>query len=425
MEHKKKGLLCILGCIICYSLAGGAYSSVVLFIDPICSRIGCSATDFSFVFTAIGGGMLLGGVFIGKMLMTMPPKIVGVIGSSGIFILFCALAYSPVVQIIWAAGFIFGLLYGMCATTLLNVMLSSWFNRGRGTLLGIANMVGNGIGIIVPPVIASMVSRLGGRNTALILGVSITVIMVVSCLAFVCGLPSAYGAKPIDLGNEKTGKESDKEKTEDSVELAMPSGHMAATPVFIGIVIAIILLVVTNTMYYNNSMTIYQGFGLDYVNASFVVSIAAVAGMVMSTLFGVLCDRIGSKMTLLLYSVIPGTALCLVPITKGWSGAIMLAVTISCSQCGNMYAAIVLPKLFGNEKSAMLLSWAGMATGIGGMLGAPIASVLAARFGSFSFSMVVAGVLTFISIPITLYVLSDRAAESIQRADMVYRKNVE
>lgn len=422
MKDRTKGLLCALGCIISYMVVGCAYALVVLFIDPVCSRIGCSATEFSFTFTAIGLGMLIGGLFIGKLFDKFHPKFIGIFGGLGILVLYASMAFSPSVIVIWVAAFIFGLLYGMCGATLLNIMLASWFNRGRGTLLGVANMAGNAIVIVTPPIVASMVNSIGMEGTAIGLGIGMTGIIVLACLFLVCQRPSAYGASPIDLGKEKKNEETvQSNNTQESLSLEMPVSKMAVTPAFIMSMICIVVVVMANSMYYNNSMTIYQGLGLDYQGASYAVSIASFAALVMVTLFGWLCDKIGTKVTLIAYCGIAGLVLLCTPMLSGWTGAIVLAVLISCGQCGNMYAALVLPGLFGNEKSSVLLSWAGMASGLGSMIAAPFANAIAQSSGSFNTALLVAGVFFLVSIPMTIIILSAKTAASIKAKDMAYR----
>lgn len=75
---------------------------------------------------------------------------------------------------------------------------------------------------------------------------------------------------------------------------------------------------------------------------------------------------------------------------------------------------MILPKLFGSEKSTKLLSWSAIAIGVGSMLGAPIATGLAEAIGSFNVPMIVGGLIFVVTILITMVVLSRKTAERIR-----------
>lgn len=420
--NKKRAFMNYIGAVLSGLAGGCAYAGVVLFIMPMCEKLGCTATEFSIVFTAIGLGMMAGGFFIGKLFAKFSPKYVGLVGSVGTLVFYASMAVGNSVQLVWATAFIFGVTFGMSASILFQVVVTNWFNRGRGMLVSIYTVICNLGGMIIPIVIAQLMSLFGAEKTVLIFGIICTAIPAVCCISLVTSLPSAYGMQAVDIGKEKASKDGNEkiQNSQTDYNAAMPASKIARTSVFIMVIACIIFLVTANTMYYNNSTNIYQNLGLTYEDAAYCISIASFAAMVTVFIFGVLCDKLGAKITIALYSVVAAAGMFIAVIFSGWAAAIALAVFSTFAQCGDMYAPMVLPKLYGGEKSVVLLGWAGIASGVGSMIGAPIAAGIFDATGPFNVALIVAGVTFIVAAIMTLGILSNKTSERIREMDAQY-----
>lgn len=397
------------GSAISYSLNAVIYSLVVIFITPVCKAINASLTQFQLVLTMIGLGMVISNLFVGEILKKYNPKFICAISALGATALYACIALANSIYIIWFGSLIFGILYGGCGQTLLNIMITGWFKQGSGTLIGISTTISNLLSVFASPFAAQMIVTFGYQKVALFLAIVLPAIVIISSLFLIFQLPSKYGVQPISFGKKKN------KKTNNIVETKMGLAQMAKTPAFILVFIGVTLITIATAMYFNNSVPIFQSKGLSYLVASRFVGVVAAAGMVAVTVLGWLSDHLGARFALVLYCFIAMIDMFIFPLLKGQIGCLIFAILVSATQCCYMYAPLTLPKLFGPETSAPSLGWIGIANGVGSMIGGPLASYLEQQTGSFSLPLMIGGIFFLLMILVTIFVTSTRTASKIKK----------
>jgi MFS family permease len=408
-SSRYKAFSTAIGSTISFSLNAIIYALIVIFISPVCKAIGASLTQFQIVLTMCGLGMIISNLFLGEMFKKYNPKILCIIGAFGASAIYCTIAFSKSIYLMWIGGLIFGTLYGACGQTLLNVMVSGWFNQGAGTVLGISTMISNLFTVFANPIAARLIVQYGYQKIAIYLATVIPAIVILTSLFLIYQLPSKYGESPINFGKTK------KKSQEKIKELSLSLPVMAKSKVFVAVFIGLTLATVATTMYFNNSMTIFQEKGLSYLEAANFVSIVAIASMISVTLVGWLSDHIGVHITLAIYCSLVALDMFLYPLLSGTVGCFIFAVLISANQCCYMYGPLTLPKIFGPETSAPLLGWVGVAIGIGAMIGGPLASYLDKLNGNFNLAFLIGGLCFVLLLIITLFITSTKTLSDVRK----------
>lgn len=230
-SSRYKAFSTAIGSTISFSLNAIVYALIIIFISPVCRTIGASLTQFQIILTLCGLGMIISNLFLGEMFKKYNPKILCIIGAFGASIIYCTIAFSKNIYLMWIGGLAFGILYGACGQTLLNVMISGWFNQGAGTVLGISTMISNLLTACANPIAARLIVQYGYQKIAIYLATLIPAIVILASLFFIYQLPSKYGATPINIGKAKKGKETKAE------ELNLSLSVMAKSKVFIAVFI--------------------------------------------------------------------------------------------------------------------------------------------------------------------------------------------
>ena len=129
MTNKTRAWLTWLGLAIVGSLMGVAYGAPTLLYETILENTGCTPTQFGFIFSAMGIGLLIGSLLVGKAI-EINSKAFSMAGSLCALILYAAIGLSNSIFVIIVAGFLYGLIFQFCGNSLLSAMCARWFNIG-------------------------------------------------------------------------------------------------------------------------------------------------------------------------------------------------------------------------------------------------------------------------------------------------------
>lgn len=417
MNNKKKAWITWVGCTISGALCGLVYTAITLFYDTILKQTGCSPTQFGLIFTLISLGMIIGGMFVGK-LIGINSKLFSSIGACGTAVLYIAIALSSNIYVIFASAFIFGLLFSFIGSTLTSIMLSQWFNRGCGKVVSYANTFANATPIVMIPVFASMVTAWGAQRSAFIIGIATTVICLICALFLIARFPGYYNIEPVDFGKEKENAQRVSET--ETFECSMPLGKMAVTPAFLLLFFGVFFMSAGNGIYSTNTTMLYQSFGLTYENAALAISLNGIAALVLVFLMGIVMDKVGARISCIIFAGMSAVGCLLVPFISGWSGAILLAITICGCRIWMFIGPVVIPQIFGVKKSPPLVGWIISSSSVASMIFGPIATTIYGNTGSFAIPMFIAGILMIVSIVCLSLGCSPKVKEAVIKADAQY-----
>lgn len=422
MSNKRRAYQTWFGTTIIAIFYGASYTSIALFYNTIMEQTGCTITECSVVFTAASIGMMLSS-FIAGNLIEKNPKLFPAISTFGVLILFGSIYFSTSIYLIWVCAFIYGFSFSIISGVYGNIMITRWFNIGRGKALSIMFAIANGMIAVLIPLYAKLIVFFKGALGAAFIGVGTTIIGLSMVLLVNSKFPEDYNLQPINIGKVEVQKNSEMTET-DTYEYAMPALRMAFTPTFLLIFFSVFFISFATNMYSTNSMPIFQSFGLEYEKASLCVSIASITALFLSIISGILIDKIGARITISIYAIAGALSLFISPLMKGWNACIFLALTINFCQIWMMVGSTTLPGIFGLSKCGMLIGWCSGAASICGCIAAPVAANIYERTGSYKIAMYLAGSLVVLAVIMLFFGLSPSMKMAVRKADQKYKKHI-
>lgn len=285
--------------------APGQTAAVSVFIDPMIADLGVSRAAIS---TAYLIGTLTGAVampFVGRMLDRFGVRLVmagiGVVFSAAL----CSLAaVSSIVGL--TAGFVVIRMAGQGALGLVaTTAVALWFDRRRGTAVGLVSAVGASAISLAPVLLETLVSDWGWRRTWLAEGIAIAVLVLPVALL-------AMRNRPADLGQQPDGKAANQTRPPREI-WGVPRAIALRTPFFWVVTGGIAATGLLSTAINFHQISLLTARGLSTVEAAANFLPQTVANLLGTLLTGMLADRLRSQwliaasMTCLLAALLLGT----------------------------------------------------------------------------------------------------------------------
>jgi MFS family permease len=199
------------GFVILFFNAGARFSIGVMF-KPMVGEFGWSRASMSLAFFLYMAFFALSLTVIGRVYDRYGPKWVIVIST-----LFLSAGYMSIslINSLWqfyiCYGFLAAIGLGGTSLSLVAVVISKWFEKGRGVATSLA-LSGSCLGqFVLVPLITIVVLRSGWRAAHLFLGLVMLVLNIVLALVVIKGDPDQLGEKPFGSGNGDKEKESNGE----------------------------------------------------------------------------------------------------------------------------------------------------------------------------------------------------------------------
>jgi MFS family permease len=243
-------------------------------------------------------GFGVGGVFMGRLADRRGVAVPLLIGAAGLGLGFIAAALSGNV---WTFALAHGVLLGLVGSSASFAPLvadtSLWFERRRGIAVAICASGNYVAGAIWPPIVQHFVETVGWRQTYVGLGV-FSALTMATLAVFMRGRPPALVAAADAAGAQRSAVE------------ARPFGlSMRAAQTLL--CIAGVACCVAMSMPQVHIVAYCGDLGYGAARGAQMLSLMLAFGVVSRLVSGAICDRIGGLRTLLLGSVLQGTALLL------------------------------------------------------------------------------------------------------------------
>jgi len=278
------------------TIGSSAMYVVAVVLPSVQAEFGTARADASLPYTLLMVGFGLGGVFMGRLADRRGVALPLWIGAAGLGAGFAAAALAGN---IWSFAIAHGILLGLVGSSASFAPLVAdtalWFDRRRGIAVAICASGNYVAGAIWPPIVQHFVESVGWRQTYL--GLAAFTFVTMTVLAFFMrgrapavtaaeGGATRASAPERPFGLSKTAAQTllSIAGVACCVAMAMPQVHIVA----------------------------YCGdLGYGAARGAQMLSLMLACGVVSRLVSGAICDRIGGLRTLLLGSVLQGTALLL------------------------------------------------------------------------------------------------------------------
>jgi MFS family permease len=326
---------------VCLGLtAPGQTAGVSVFIDPMMADLDLSRTAVS---TAYLVGTLAGavtmpwfGTFLDRRGVRFALTVV-VLAFTGMLA-----AMSAVVGVVTLTlGFVGIRMFGQGALGLVSTTsVAYWFDRQRGTALGVTSAFGQAILSIAPLALGFAVTGLGWRTAWLVAG---GVVGTVTLLIARTGMRD----RPEDVGQRVDGISA----TADAVDVerwGMTRDEAVRNLMFWAITGAVVTtgLIGTGLAFHQISILGEQGLTTIQAAANFVPQ--TVAGLIATLATGTLVDRIRPRTLLIVSMLLLTSAIVALPfVAPGWSAALYGAAVGASGGSARALEAAAFPRFFG------------------------------------------------------------------------------
>ena len=281
------------------TIGSGVMYVVSVVLPSVQKEFNVARADASLPYTLLMIGFGVGGVFMGRLADKRGVMLPILVGTGGLVVGFVVAGLSGGIL---AFAIVHGLLLGFAGSSATFAPLvadtSLWFVQRRGTAVAICASGNYLAGAIWPPIVQHFVETIGWRHTYIGMGVFCAVTMPLLAMAMRAKPPAlvaaaaaaSHGAaavpttRPFGLSMNQAQALLCVAGVACCVAMSMPQVHIVA----------------------------YCGdLGYGAANGARMLSLMLATGIVSRLISGVICDRIGGLRTLLLGSVLQGTALLL------------------------------------------------------------------------------------------------------------------
>lgn len=266
-----------------------------LFTDPVSVDLGVTRSEFTLYYTVVTVAAMIMSPIAGRLMNKMDIRVYLTIFTALGAISYFGFSFSTNIYVFYIFSVIQGISLIAGAIIPASVLITNWFNDKRGLALGIA-LAGSGFGgIILSPVVESLLSSLGWRTTYLVLGVIILVTILPFTIFVIRFRPEDIGLTP--LGEKLTTENIKKDPS------GLTQKEALKTSSFWILSLAIVITgIVVNTMLIN--LTPYlTDIGATTKRAAFLLSFGSFMVLVGKLVVGRVFDKIPLIPTIIILSV--------------------------------------------------------------------------------------------------------------------------
>jgi len=345
--------------------------------------------EFDWSRTTISGAasvnfLLMGflGIIAGGLTDRFGPRIVLTI--CGFFFGLGCLLMSQV-NTIWQLYLFYGVIVGISIGAVDVPLLSTiarWFVRKRGVMSGIAK-AGSGTGILIMPIVSSMlISTYGWRTAYIVIGIT-GLVIIISAAQFL-------RHDPVQMEQLPNGEEKPNAVSFNSADGGFSLREAIHLRQF-WVICAIYFLV----LFCVNTILVHiaphaEDLGISVTNAASIISIIGGASIVGRIMMGSAGDRIGNRLALIICFIILVTALFWLRLADELWMLYLFAVIYGVAHGG--FLALISPTvagLFGTSSHGVLLGIVFFSGTIGGAIGPILAGYIFDTASSYQLAFLI------------------------------------
>lgn len=369
-------------------------SAAGMMVNPVTRDLGISRSRFTMTSTACSLAGMVMSLFIGKIFRKLSVKKTMFIGSAVYAACYASYGIAPNIWVFYIIGFISG--FAMVASSMVAVstLLARWFDEKRGLAVALAS-TGSGVGgVVMNPVIGSLVTSIGWRNTYFVLGAMIATVMLPAVVFLIKETPQEMGLEPYGKKDSAAGVEREEESGYSAAEARITPMYWLWIPVVI-IVSATCNCIMQHTVAYATDM------GFDYSVAAGIASVLTAGLAVWKLVMGQLYDTIGSRKAATL-SLSVYTLVLVLYVIASKEAAFIYYIGTALFGVGGSFATIaysvVVQDVFGKKDFAAIYGSINAFASIGGAVGSPIVAAVFDTLGTYKPAWAALAVIMFINV---------------------------
>ncbi len=376
-----------------------------LFFTPISEEFGILKGQASLMLTICNIALAVGGMIVPRLLgeKSLKPLLIGstaVLAAST-----AALAVCPSITPMYVLCVLRGLAAGFCTFVFVTTVLNKWFVSGIGLATSIAMGFSGIAGAAFSPVVNGIIASAGWRFGFVVLGV-LTVALNLPAILFLPSLdPTTSGLKALGADEAPAAAQSD-----------VPAEQAVAAPInmaVFGAVVGFALFGSAVTALPQHFPGIAESYALDAAVGASMLSVCMIANTGGKIALGALIDRIGTKISVLLYAALVGAGLAIILLFHTQQMLIVGAVLVGLVYAlGTVAISMLTRDAFGLANYGKTYPTMSLAGNIANAVFSSVVGFMYDFTGGYALTLVVFIALMVVMGAIVVYVYAQKPAEA-------------
>ena len=299
------------------------------------------------------------------------------------------IAFAPNTLIMDVAAVVRGVGFAAVAMFIITLYIGNWFQKGRGTITGIA-LSGSGIGsAIASPIVTACIQNFG-YQVAYLGFVAFTVITILPVMLFCPLTPEEVGLKPYGADEVDENPEDNKATAPASEDLGLKL--VLLSPTFIVLVVFVIAIVLITTLS-GHMASLAQDYGYSAQVGALLLSASMVGNVASKFALGAIADRMGAFRACVISLVTTLVGLLLILFNFGGQAALLASGFLygTCFSIGSLGISLLTRYIFGDDQYADAYSTISLVTSVASALGVVAAGLAYDVTGSYA-APIIAGI---------------------------------
>ena len=276
---------------------GFTINAIGQFFVPVTKDLGLGMGDFTFYYALRGVSLVISTTILNKWIAKFDVRLLTSVCFAIIVLCIGLMSTFSKVWQWYIAGVIMGFVSPPVYFQMPSIILSNWFEKKRGFVIGIAMAFSGVGGFIMNPIVASLIQSYGWRF-AYVANAVISAVIVLPFLMFVIRMrPEDKGLKPYGYEEKAAVAAGDGSGDADSsaimVKGAMKEDVIRTFPFFV-----MVVMLAVNGFFsgYPQHLTSYGlSIGVASTLASFLLSLNMIGNATSKLLLGFVSDKFGGK----------------------------------------------------------------------------------------------------------------------------------
>ena len=392
----------LVGCCIMMSIGFGmGLNSVGVYLPFVADSLGVTRGQVSYYMTIQGFGMIIGMYLAGRMIPKMNIKVLLGIATIIMAVCFFLLSGGKSLTRWYVIAIPLGISIAFIAPLPISILISNWFEKKRGFASGIAFAFSGITGAILSPIATKIITVYGWQTAYRVYGILALIFMLPTAIFILETSPEKKGLLP--YGISVSEDQTKKHQQVIAVNYGTSLKDAKKMPVFYTTVLVAAFLSIAggfSQQFPSHAVTM----GLNAAVGSTLVSICMVMQLIANVPLGILCDKIGVRLSATLYSAIGGLGAFLLSTCGSnplmYLGCAMYGIGI----CQTMVISPqVAREIFGKKDFSQINSIVMIAFALTGAFSHTIYAGLADLRGSYVLSLTLAGIFYAVAICLVNY----------------------
>ena len=407
METTKKskfhyGFVIVLGGFIIMALLHSMLQTCFsLFLVPVTEGMGVTRTQFSLCTSVVAIVTMFVSPKMGKLLGKKNTRTIFTLCVAGMGLSYATYSFATEIWHMYISAALVGAFSCGAVVMPVSIIISNWFEKGRGTAMSIA-LAGSGLGgTVITPILNNLMASQGYSRAFLIFGILMVVIEVPIAFFVMRPSPADMGLEP--FGHNSVDKASSGKKKE-TVEVNVTLAELKKQPFFYIYLLGIFAMCVCGY----GSLGQLSAALTDSYGATFSAAIVSFFLLVLTPAkisLGWIYDKFGSKIGTIYVMAVYGIAFLLLAFVTD-NPMVMYAMAVCFSigiSSGTVSPSVVTAATFGSKDYGAIFGFVNIFSMAAMIVGSPAIAAVYDFAGSYKFAWITCFVLSILSIICLVY----------------------